>query len=64
MLAMAKRGPSAIILQAPRQPRHAVLIEPIVGMNDAFRVYDTSVGIRYDVNSEWIKKWGAGGIYQ
>ncbi len=63
-LRMVNRGPAVAVLQAPRAPAHAVMIEPLTGAAGQYRVYDTGIGATYRVDSAWVERWVSGGVYR
>jgi RHS repeat-associated protein len=63
-LAVANSGRSGIVLQAPGAPAHMVTVEPLAGSSDRFLVHDTGAGVTFHVDSAWIKKYAAGGVWK
>jgi hypothetical protein len=61
-LEAARRGPTAVILQAPGGNAHAVVVEPLESGN--FLVRDPLPGQTYEVTSDWIEQYVAGGVFR
>ncbi|WP_316228456.1 RHS repeat-associated core domain-containing protein [Bradyrhizobium sp. SZCCHNR1039] len=62
-LAVAKSGRVGLVLQAPGTAAHMVTVEPLATAG-RFLVRDTGAGVTYEVGSEWIKTFVAGGVWR
>lgn len=63
-LTIANRGPFAADLRAPGTPGHVVMISPNAVSLGTFTVADTAGGVTYQVDSNWIETYVAGGVWQ
>lgn len=61
-LRRASEGPMAAQVQAPFGRAHMVILEP--GENESFTVRDPYEGSSYDVDSSWVEKYVAGGVFR